>query len=420
MANPEQKRGTQSVPYLPWIAGLLLIVIAVLLIRHFTRNPVEVRVATATYQDLSNTVSTNGNVEPIMEFPVHAPTAGVIKHIYVDVNQHVGIGTPLLAMDTSDAVARVAAARDTLDAALLSQQDIRNGGTTEDRQHFGQDLTAARLEQRNANADLQTRLSLQVRGAASASEVAVARQRMQAADNAVANAQARSTVRYGSADVTSAGARVSNAQAGLKAAQDALAALRVDSPIAGTVYSVSKYQYDFVRPEDDLMDIADLNKLQVRAYFDEPDVGKLARGEPVKLTWDAKPNLVWHGHVERPPTQIASYNTRTVGECLITVDDAHGDLLPNTTVLATVTTSQQDHVLSIPRAALYSGPDGENPYVYRIVDGRLNRTPVTVGTVVNLISAEVVSGLKAGESIVLRPVAGGQELTEGMAVKQVR
>ncbi|MGI4758429.1 MAG: efflux RND transporter periplasmic adaptor subunit, partial [Janthinobacterium lividum] len=177
---------------------------------------------------------------------------------------------------------------------------------------------------------------------------------------------------------------------------------------------------DFVHPEDDLMDIADLNRLQVRAYFDEPEVGKLAKGQPVKLKWEAKPNLVWHGHVERPPTQIAVYNTRNVGECLITVDDARGELLPNTNVVVTVTTSQQDHVLSIPREALHPAMDGSSAYVYRIVDGKLSRTPVTLGTVVNLTSAQVVSGVKAGDSIVLGPVAGSQELSEGLAVKQVR
>src|SRR6185312_4108062 len=134
-------------------------------------------------------------------------------------------------------------------------------------------------------------------------------------------------------------------------------------------YSVPVSAYDFVPAGEDLLDLADLNKIQVRAYFDEPEIGKLAVGQAVKIEWAAKPLQVWHGHISIAPTTVITYGTRNVGECLITVDDARGDLLPNTNVTVTVTTSQRFNVLSVPREALHT--EGVSDFVYRVVDGKL-------------------------------------------------
>ena len=129
-------------------------------------------------------------------------------------------------------------------------------------------------------------------------------------------------------------------------------------------------------PAKTCIDVADLNKIQVHAYFDEPEIGKLAVGQAVKIAWDAKPTQIWHGHISLAPTTVITYGTRNVGECIITVDDARGDLLPNTNVVVTVTTSQRFNALSIPREALHT--DGGD-FVYRVVNGKLVRTPVQVG-----------------------------------------
>lgn len=160
-----------------------------------------------------------------------------------------------------------------------------------------------------------------------------------------------------------------------------------------------------------------MNRIQIRAYFDEPEIGQLAAGQAVTIEWPAKPTQVWHGHISLAPTTVITYGTRNVGECLITVDDARGDLLPNTNVTVKVTTSQRFNVLSVPREALYSGTGGMNDFVYRVVDGKLVRTPVQVG-VVNLTRVEIVSGLSEKDTVALSAISN-RELTNGLAVKAV-
>jgi HlyD family secretion protein len=161
------------------------------------------------------------------------------------------------------------------------------------------------------------------------------------------------------------------------------------------------------------MNVADLTRLHVMAYFDEPDVGKLNVGQPVKIVWDAKPERAWHGRILQVPTTIITYGTRNVGECLISIDDANGDLLPNTNVTVTVTTQEKDHVLSIPREGLHT--DGLSDYVYKVTNGRLHRTAVKVG-VVSMVQVEIAGGLSEGDTVALSATSE-VELRDGLEVK---
>jgi len=246
--------------------------------------------------------------------------------------------------------------------------------------------------------------------------VAAAEQRLQSANNALHNIQMRSTQRYSAPDRARAEAQLSDARAGLAAAQSGYANANIRSPLAGSVYSIPVAQYDFVQAGEDLVDVADLNKVQIRAYFDEPEIGKLAIGQGVKIVWDAKPDKIWHGHVSRVPTTVISYGTRSVGECIIAVDDANGDLLPNTNVTVTVTTQQRFNVLSIPREALHT--EGARDFVYRVINNKLVVTPVQVG-VVNLTRVEITGGLTEKDTVALSATSSNRDLSNGLAVKVV-
>ena len=263
---------------------------------------------------------------------------------------------------------------------------------------------------------MATRQALFQKGSASRAEVAAAQQKLDAANLTLQSARSHTSGRYNSADIRNAQARVADAQAAVASAENNLANVDIRSPISGTVYNIPVAQYDFVPFGDDVPDVADLTRLQVRAYFDEPEIGKLAVGQPVKIVWDAKRDQVWHGHVALVPTTIFTYGTRNVGVCIITIDDPTADLIPNTNVTVTVTQMQKTNVLSIPREALHT--DGAKNFVYRIVNGKLAQAPVVVG-VVNLTNVEIVSGLAANDFIVLSAKSSTTELTNGLEVKKV-
>lgn len=401
-------------PFLLWGIFLAVILLVFIVVHTLTREVVEVRVAPVSRQNLIASVATNGKVEPVNEFQAHAPAPGVVSRLYVQVGQQVKAGELLVSMNGVDAQARVATANAQLAAAEAAMHNMEQGGTQAERLDLSSQLDRAKMQQAQAAKNLAALQQLESKGAASSSEVTAAHERLQSASSSVENLQLRGTESYSPADQARIRAQLNDAKAAVAAAQTGYADANIRAPFAGTVYSVPVSQYDFVAAGEDLLDLADLNKIQIRAYFDEPEIGKIAAGQAVSIEWAAKPTQRWHGHISIAPTTVITYGTRNVGECLITVDDARGDLLPNTNVTVTVTTSQRFNVLSVPREALHT--DGGD-FVYRIVSGKLVRTPVVVG-VVNLTRVEIVSGLTENDIVALSSTTN-RELTNGLPVKAV-
>ncbi len=391
---------------------MAVVVAALWGIRYLTRERVRVRVAPVTYQDLQYTVPANGKVELVDEYPAHAQAPGQVKEVYVDPGEKVKKGQLLIRMDDADALAAVARAKSSLSSAQAAASDMEKGGTQEERNSYATDLSRLQTQRSQDAADLASIQQLQQKGAASPSEVSAAQRKLQIDDESIRANQGRSTKRYSDEDRARLQAQVADAQANLAAAQAAYNNVDIRSPIDGTVYSITVSQYDYVHAGDDLLDVADLRNIQVRAYFDEPDIARLAAGQPVKIIWEAKPGLTWHGHVERVPTTIVTYGTRNVGECIVSVDDANGDLAPNSDVTVTVTTQQHRHVLSIPREALHT--EGVKNFVYRVVQDKLVQTTVGV-SVVNLTRVEITSGLSEHDLVAIS-ASGNRELENGLEI----
>ena len=410
-----QAEGKRFNSWIVWVTLAVVLLLSIPLIRHFSQETVEVRTSPVTHESLVSTVSTNGKVEPVEEFQPHAAAPGVVKEVLVATGQKVRSGELLLRMDDAEAVARVAAANATLRSAEATESDIEHGGSSEERYSSTGDLSRAQQQQQQASSSLASLQRLQQQGAASTGEVAAAQQRLDVASSAVRSAEGRGGQRYSSTDRARANAQMTDARANLAAAQSAYAGDNIRAPFSGTVYSVPVSQYDFVSAGEGLLDMADLNHIQVRAYFDEPEIGKLVAGQAVKIVWDAKPNQTWHGHIDRAPTTVTTYGSRNVGECIITVDDAHGELLPNTNVVVTVTVSQRFNVLSVPREALHT--EGPSDFVYRVLGGKLSRTPVQVGTL-NNIRAEILGGLSEKDTVALSAMTT-RDLSNGLPVKPV-
>lgn len=410
-SNPEPSRSTKTILWASGIVALLLLFAAV---RYLTRERVVVRTGQASYSDILKTSSTNGKVVPIDDFQAHAQAPGVIKQIYVNLGDHVKPGDLLIRMDDADARSRLATAEATLAGARNQQSDIAHGGTQDERNANNSDLNKAQLQLQQDQTSLTALEQLSGKGAASPAEISAAKQRIAADQNSINAIQQHSTNRYGSNDLSGAQARISDAQAAVSAAQNAVNNVVIRSPIPGSVYSLPVAQYDYVPAGEDLIYVADLNRIRVQAYFDEPEVGNLATGQPVRIVWEAKPGRVWHGHVTVAPTTIITYGTRNVGECIINIDDANGDLLPNTNVTVTVTTAERKHVLTVPREAVHTGSN-QQAFVYKVIKNRLVQTPVTTG-LINLVRAEIVSGIAEGDTIAITAATSGRDLSNGMDV----
>ncbi|HTW45654.1 MAG TPA: efflux RND transporter periplasmic adaptor subunit [Acidobacteriaceae bacterium] len=401
-----------------WLSTAVGLIIIFYFVRMATRTRIPVRTAPVVRSELRSTVPTNGKVEPqpLANYEAHAPFPGIVKSIYVHGGEKVTKGELLLVMDDTDARARLATAL----AALRNAQDnyttLLQGGTQQQRITLQGELTKARIDRDQALRDLAALQKLESTGAASSSEVAAAKQRL-AMDNASLNVlEQREKDPYDASDLSRAKSAVAEAQAGYAAAQQAVNQANVRAPFNGTVYLIPVSRTEYVQQGDLLLEMADLSKMQVRAYFDEPEIGKLRAGQSVTIQWDAQPGRVWHGQIIRVPSTIISYTTRNVGEVLVRIDDAHDDLLPNTNVRVTALVANIPDAINVPREALHS--EGGQPYVYIVSKGYLHRTPVVVGNL-NLTQVQIISGLKQGQIVALGST-NGQPIGDGVPITEVR
>ena len=412
MAIPRTKRTNRL---WVWITSALLVVIVFYVARSLTRSSLPVRVSRVQQGNLRSTLSTNGRVQPTSNYEAHAPFAGTIRTLTVHEGDRVSKGTLLLTMDDADARARLETALAALEGARSNATAISRGGTQEERLTLGGDLERQQAELGQARQSLATLRKLATAGAASASELAAAEARVSNDQAALQLLEERKTERYDTGDIGHARSTVAEAQAMVAAATEAVANANVRAPFNGTVYSLSASRTEYVQQGDRLLQIADLAKMQVLAYFDEPDIGKLSVGQPVTITWVAKPDQEWHGHISRLPATVITYTTRNVGEVYCTIDDANGELLPNTNVNVTVTTANVADALYVPREALHT--ENGLSYVYRVVHGRLKRTRVTVGNL-NLTQIQINSGVSAGDVVALGSTTT-QPLVDGAPVDVV-
>ncbi len=399
-----------------WFGAVVLLILVYFVARSFTRDRLPVRAAQVSQEPLASTISTNGLVEPVHPIEIHAPIPALVKAVYVQAGDTVPAGKLLMQLDDIDARAKLASADSAVKAAQASLEATMQNGTLEQRQAAGADVTRSKLERDQAQRDLDALVKLSATGAAAAGEVAAARQRLATAEANLHAAETSVQSRYSPAEVGRAQAAVREAEAGRQAVQQVLAQTSVHAPSAGTIYSLNANATEFVEQGKLLIQMADLHEVRVRAYFDEPEIGKLAVGQPILIKWDAKPGLVWHGHIERTPITVIGYGTRNIGETLIHIDDADSQLLPDIHVTVTVTTSSQTNALSIPREALRS--ENGKTYVFRIDGDELKKTFVVTGAL-NLTQVAILSGLKDGDWVATGTTTG-LPLQEDIPIKRVR
>lgn len=399
-----------------WLGLSLILIIVFFTVRSFTRDRVTVRAARATHLPVASTVSTNGRVEPVANFELFSPIATTVKAVYVQPGDHVQAGKLLMRLDDTQAKASVASAESGVKTAQAAMDAAIHNGTLQERQAMAADIAREKLELAQARRNLEALIKLNTSGAASEGEVLAARQQVEIAETSLSALRESAQRRYSPADVERARAALSGAEANLAAARKVLNETMVRAPISGTVYAINLAATDFAEAGKLLLQMADTQHERVRAYFDEPEIGRLAVGQEIQIKWDAKPGQAWKGHIERIPATVVTYGTRNVGEVLVHIDDPDSGLLPDTHVTVTVTTSSEADALSVPREALHA--ENGKPYVFRIVNGSLQRTYVTTGTI-NLTQVAILSGLKDGEWVAVGTTSG-QPMLDGMLVKVVQ
>jgi HlyD family secretion protein len=379
------------------------------------KTVIPVRAELSRRESILNTISTNGKIEPADNFEAHAPIPAAVKRVLVKEGDHVRAGQLLLALDDGDARAQAAKAAAQIKAAEADVNAVSKGGTHEEVLQNQADLAKARADLNSAERNLIALQKLQQTGAASTGELNEAQNRVKRAQADVQLLEQRQSARYSNPEVQRVQAQAAEARAAYSAAEQAVRSANIVAPRDGVVYSLPVRAGNFVAAGDLLVQVANLEKMQVRTFVDEPEIGKLQPGQKVTVSWDAIPGRVWGGVVSRVPTTVVMHGTRSVGELICAVDNADLKLLPNVNVSVSVITDRQDNAITVSREAVIQ--DQGKRFIYEVLGNKLKRHEVQTG-VSNLTRIQITKGLDENVRVALGAV-NAQPLTDGAPVKVV-
>ncbi|HEY1422632.1 MAG TPA: efflux RND transporter periplasmic adaptor subunit [Candidatus Acidoferrum sp.] len=371
-------------------------------------------------EDIVSSISSNGKVEPISPFVIRAQLDTFVEKVAMTEGQQVKKGQLLLELNVKDAAALLAQARARL---LKAEDDFRaanSGGRPDQAAKVTGDLANAIAERdrlQRSHDSLQRLLAQQ----------AATREELAANELEVTKAQAEVIRLTATKNEFARGVHLDSARESLQVqqAQSEVAALEVKvrdghitAPADGTLYSLPVRQGDYVKTGDLLAEMADLHKVRVRAFVDEPEIGALQPGQPVRITWDALPGRTWLGQTEIVPKQVVARGTRSVGELLCSVNNDKLELLPNVNVSVRINSQERSNVLVIPRGTVATENGKQFVFVVKragLAVGKsvLEKREIQLG-IADAVHYQVLSGLDAKDLIAL---PGDVDLQDGMRVK---
>ncbi len=392
-----------------WIGLILLLVIvvaggSVAYVRMNAAPPQvdESSLAIVARGDLARSVVATGVVEPISNrIEIRSKASGIVEKIHVDVGDKVEAGQVLVELDRAQLLAQRREAEANLQAA---KADLAAAQAELERNR----ILAEDFDVELARANHQRSIELRGQNLISQADFDITKGRLEEAQNRQRAASAALVVTKASIEQKRAG--VAQVQAIVDRIQEDLSYTAIRSPIQGVVLSRQVEIGSAVSSiltmgagATTVMTLGDMKDVYVKGEVSETDIGRVRVGLPARITVETYKGKVFHGNVYKISPLGAEKNNVTSFDVRVSVDNPEGLLLAHMSANAEIILEEHKDVLTIPEGALVYD-DKKNPSV-EVPDpnsktGR-RRVPVKIDIATGT-RAEVVSGLKEGEKVILQ------------------
>jgi HlyD family secretion protein len=381
---------------------------------HRNNEAQQVPFAKVVRETLVSTLPTNGKVEPVEWQAVRVEQAGLVSKVPVQEGQVVSQGAPLAILSDTGLQADLEAAEARAAQARAELATLEAGGKQVELTTIESDLARLRVEKDHDEKEYASLRRLADKQAASMMEVDEMKSKVRAAELGIDALDKRRAALVSQSDKTVAQARLQDAEAAVALAKRHMEQTVISTPISGLVYGLAAHPGVYLNVGDLVANVGRTDRLRVRVYVDEPELGHIEVGQPVTINWDALPGRAWEGSVERKPSNIISLGSRQVGEVLCTIDNPGHVLLPGTNVDAHIKTATVANALTMPKEALRRDANGVG--VFALQGDRLAWRSVTTG-VSSVTRVQVQRGLAEGDEVALPTET---PLHDGEIVKPLR
>ncbi len=430
---------------------LLVVVLAAVVVLRARQRPKEpegLTTAEVKRAGLVETVSATGSVtaQTGAMVKIGSQITGRIKHLYADVGSKMKAGQMIAELDVPDLRAQVEQAEATLalNQRRLSEQlsgvELQRVQASTDIERADAGVATAQAavrqaqaNQANSDANLRRQEELFEKGYVAASDVDNARAQAKVNEAQVASAleslkqaqAAAAASRAGSAQNAIKQAQVQEARQAVRQSQAALDVTRsqldkayIRTPISGTVLQLAQQEGETIAAglsAPTLIIVADLARLQVDAFVDETDIGKVELGQPAKVTVDAYPDRKFPGTVQKIASGATMQQNVVTYDVTIDLENPKGLLKPDMTATVDMEVVRRKDVLTVPVDAIKPSTGGDTVTVLKTNaagEATYEITPVTIG-ISDGDNTEILSGLKEGDVVVLSGEVPGMNVQAG-------
>lgn len=389
-----------------------------------TRTPASesLRTMVVRPQRTMATISVSGQLAPRREVAITSPISGKVAAVHFQYGEHVAAGQLLITLDTSDVKRELRDARAVYIKAAQRFGEVENWGDNIEVARARRALSKARLALETRKNELDETAFLLKQGIIPASEHENAKRqyRSQQLDYESVRQDLEVALAKGSPEEKRvARLEYDNARLRLEELEETLKRAAIEAPVTGIVLQPSRGgtgQSDqgeslvdgrTVAQGERLLTIGDLGGMSVTGQVDEVDVAKLRLAQAVDVSGDAFHDLDLKGTVVHVSSQ-ASQSSGSGGPPSFEVTVALGDLsetdrqrlrLGMSADLEIVVYDKPDALL-VPIGAVQTRGDETWVRVRDRDTGEVQRIAVHAG-VTTLDAVEIVSGLEAGDEVVL-------------------
>jgi HlyD family secretion protein len=351
--------------------------------------------------DLAKSVVATGKVEPITKVEIKSKASGIVKKLYVDYGDHVKKGQVLADLDKEEIEAQVRSQRANVQAAEASLRSTQADYERAKVDAEGPDVPM--LQRAYERAKKMAR-----EGVVSQANLDDAQKNYELAVNKQAVARAQLGVLK--AKIAQAQAQVQSAHAQLMQLEEQLSYTTIYSPIDGIVLSRDVEVGDAVSSilvlgssATLVMTLGDTSEVYVKGKVDESDIGKVYLGQPARIKVESFKDKTFYGKVTKISPMGVEKDNVTTFEVRVSINNPGGELKAAMTANAEIILEEHKGVLMIPEGAVIYDKD-KKAFVEipdpSAKDGK-KKIAVNLG-ISNGAKAEVLSGLKQGDQVVLQ------------------
>lgn len=359
------------------------------------------RLARVERGEIARSVVATGKIEPRAKVEVKSKASGIIQSILVDYGQHVRQGQVLIELDKEDLRARVREAKAALLAAQAAEESAAAAYERNKAEAHGPDLPFLK-----SNMDRARQLHEQGLIARSAMEEAERQYELAFNKQLVAHRNVAVT----RAEIGRAKAQIAQAQANLDRADEDLRNSTIVSPMDGLVLARNVEAGDAVSSilvlgsqATLLFTLGDVSDVYVLGKVDQADIGRVRLGLPARITVESFKDRVFEGAVTKISPWGEEKDNITTFEVRVSIRNPGQELRSNMSANAEIILEEKPGVLLIPESTiLYDRDRNATVEVPDPSDPKGRRTVAIKTGISNGVRAEVLDGLKEGETVILQ------------------